>query len=63
MLLIFATHGAQVVSEGLDEDLGGLVVVAGQSFLELLDVHGESLLEELDVLGLADGDQHRLEDL
>lgn len=63
VLLVFATHGAQVVSEGLDEDLGGLVVVTSQSLLELLNVHGEGLLEELDVLGLTDSDQHRLEDL
>ena len=63
MLLVFATHGAQVVSEGLDEDLGGLVVVTGQSLLELLNVHGEGLLEELDVLRLTNSDQHRLEDL
>jgi hypothetical protein len=63
VLLVHASHGAQVVGQGFDQDLGRLVVVAGKSFLELLNIHGHRLLEKLNILRLTNGDEHVLEGL
>lgn len=48
----------QVLSQGLHDNAGGLVIMARDGFLQLLNVHREGLLEELRVLWLANGDKH-----
>lgn len=60
--LVLSTQGLDVVSKGLDHDLDALLILAVEGFLDLFDVHWDGLLEQLNILGLSNGDQHRLED-